>query len=1378
MAVRDLEAFLRQSAAVFDPNLDTTPGSPFDNKVIQPLVRRLGTDPFSVDLQTFLVERMRQAYPMLATGEGDNITDLLIKPTTLLWDPVVRETTRVRRNLSFADPSTLTTDEADSLGGNFFVARRRGNFSRGTIRVFFSSPQQITITQNNFATSRGGLVFFPTSIQSIRSEEMLLNVSADGLYYFDVAVIASKAGLSYDVDPGEITAIANIPSATRVTNLSRFRGGLDEETPTEYAGRLQQSLGEKSLVALRGIAAKLLEGFPEVNRLNVVGYNDPEMQRDVITGGGAGPIIASGILGRAISDGGASAYTRRFFTSEANFDLLIGSGTGFILTVFNATSSTAAAVDVGVESVFDQNSIDLKESVLLLTAASIRWTLRRQELTLSGIPGGILFPNTANGELVIPSGTIHIGGAYDTYVREAGFDDATFTIQNVTDDDPALSGTGLTVTDITGGGLPGTALVLLGDLVLGSTYSAGDATDTLLYAAEYEGYALQIQNGPNAGTYRVLEYFEAAALGTSPSLRLEGTLAVNSSVTVRWRLFDDVNIDLVEPKETRIEGSDLVMTQGADVVSTSSGIDFSAFGVAKGDILRVLDGQNAGDYEIIADPLVPSYNNLRVDRTFAFSAADARYTIFRTGTDGLKPPFVRIRTVELLDSSAQPQGSFIPYAKPVDVQSRAFQNPARGVKHDFRDTRLGIVSAEASVGSNSYVVTSGSNTLTFYFPTLVVPEVTITIPAGTYNVAALVTAINALTYAATSNQFAEVAVQISDRRFGIRPVGNGFVAIVGGTARTLLLGGVDLRTTSDVRTDKADTRSGYWGELEPRIDADTGLDVLQVIDGRNVGFFAGPFTLQANSSPFPVFPDAEESRALIVGDSLFHAMSGDGTYYAPDAQRHVLIGARSLGSVRVYFLEPTSFEVGSDTVFSLDTGATGIARFIPDPTLSHQQIPSLPNGVTPSDGASAVGSSVFTSVSQDFLLSGINIGDKLYIDNHPIAGTVTHTGSYISGIAGSTLVYSVDNGPDRTLVFVRDDPSVPTTAVTKTGVLEQINASVGLDIASYDASEHLVFTTDLAFVVRAQGTANNTLLGNVLNYAGPKAYSSSDTSNTSPHSLESGYTITDVGQTTLQVLPSVDSLDPNWPGSVTAQTFRVERAGVQRVSTTQMAEQVAEAGLYYADVELVSEGTGDFWNIDSGLQLTVAGYKSDGYYVETQDSNLTFSTVEAPRLVISRTILEQGVDDDPRNATQITGQSLQVTYDRSELVNSVQDFIGSETERVVCSSPLSHHLIPHFVRFDMEYFGGSEESVVMADVEKYVREIYPTEGLDASDVQKLASDRGATKVTNPLTLIAVVHNMDRSIYIQRSQDSLSTGRLSAFFPDKITVKRNISGGSL
>ena len=74
-----------------------------------------------------------------------------------------------------------------------------------------------------------------------------------------------------------------------------------------------------------------------------------------------------------------------------------------------------------------------------------------------------------------------------------------------------------------------------------------------------------------------------------------------------------------------------------------------------------------------------------------------------------------------------------------------------------------------------------------------------------------------------------------------------------------------------------------------------------------------------------------------------------------------------------------------------------------------------------------------------------------------------------------------------------------------------------------------------------------------------------------------------------------------------------------------MSSNEAEASLFFFDVELVSEGVGDQFNIDADQQLAVDVFRSDGYFLTTDDPNLSFSLTERPNLVISKSILEDGV---------------------------------------------------------------------------------------------------------------------------------------------------------
>lgn len=1359
MAIRDTEAFIRQQAVLFDPNLDVTPGSPFDTRVIQPLVRRLGVDPFTVDITTFISDRIAQAYPDLANSNDDVITDLLNKPVSILWDPIVRENRRVQRSLSFKDPSTLTLDEADALGANIFSERRKGDFSKGVGRLLFTSPQNVSCSPANFFTSRGGLHFFPISVQSIRTEEMILNTTAEGLYYFDVNLQAEEAGSQYNIGPNELVSVANLPAAVRVQNLRRFRFGQPEETAAAFVGRVRQSLSERSLVTVRGIAAKILNNFPDVSRLNVVGFNDPEMHRDVLRGGGLGSLAAAGTAGVAISDGEGNTFTRRFFTSEVDFlSVISGEPSSWVLTVFGATGPVVAAKDFDIRSVAGSNEVLLENQELILGSSGLAWTLRKRELTLSAIPGGILFPDTANGTVSVPDDEVHIGGAYDVHVRGIDFEEGTLLIENVTDDEPLLSGFEANIT--------ASSKVELGDYQLNIDFEEGDAVGAVFESSELFGYTLQILEGVDAGSYRIIRVVQPS--GAPVVLTLDPTPTAPSTGPFRWRLFDEINIDLVDPKETRISGNDLRTVQGSDIVDTVSGINLSDYGVAEDDVLRILDGPNAGDYALLADPLAPSFEKIQVDKALSSSGSNFGFTIFRPNTaGGLERPLVRVRSVELLDSSGQPIGSSVPYARPVDVQSRAFQNPARGIKHDLRDAVLGIVTLPQSQWSS----VSGQS-LTFLIEGSFFVH-TFSGAAGT-SLATIISELNASIQGWIGAP--QVAIQVGSDRIGLRPVRGG-ITLVGGAAQSSLFGTnsdglLEPISSFDIRSQDILDEGGF-ATVEPLIELSSRLDVVQILDGVNAGIYEAPFLVDL-AFGFPFLPG--ESDALVVGPQP-NLSSG----FAPEVVRRVQIGVRSLGSARVFFLEPTTFEVDPDTRFTLET-EEGDLEFLPDPTLLHELLPAAPGGAVPLDGESSDGTTDFSSAGSDFVRSNVQVNDILRIENIPIAGSIVLPDP-VPSLVNRTLVFSLDGGPDRTLTFIRDDVSLATHEVSRGSVVDQINAAAGETICQLTGANTLEFETTRTLVIRRTGTANAPdpaalpvafpgILGDVAGTGGSTSFTTNDQTNESPHAGD--YVVADVGPSgvdTLSVTPVFPSASP-YAAPLTRQSFRVFRKGLQRITATSMGDNEAEAGLYYFDVELLSLGAGDTYNISANQQMVVREYRSDGYYVDTEDENLAFSPVEPLKLVLSRTILEQGVDDDPANATQLSGQNLQITYDRTPLVEDIQNYIASDIERVVCSSPLGRHLIPVFVRFDFSYTGGSQESVVVPEMEQHILDLYPVDSLESSGLQKIALDRGAVDIDNPIDLIGIVHKPNREIYAVRSQDSITAGRLSAFIPDVLNIVRN------
>lgn len=1325
MALSDLQTFIQECLASFDETMDVTPGSPADTEIVQPILRRLGSDPFTIDMGVFLQDRLNQEFPELPTKEGDGITDLLIKPAILLWDPIVRENFRVRQQLSFRDATILTKDEAEALGANLFAEREKGTTARGTARIYFARPQNVSVGPSNFITSKGGLHFFPTEVQSIAAEEMIFNLEND-LYYFDVKVVAEKAGEEYNIEADELVTIANIAPAVRLVNKTRFRFGMPEESAVDFVDRIEQDLTERSMVTERGIVAKIPKSFSEVTRLAVTGFNDPEMNRDVLKGGGLGPIRAAGLFMSTVTDGEGSSRTRRVSVSSGaegatiDFTALIGPPgqpvSGFVLTIYDAVGSTTypRVRDIRVKKVVSATLLDLEEQVLVTNLTNRVWSLRKEELTLSGIPGGILFPDTAQGTVAIPDNQVHIGGATDVFLRGADMDTATLVLSSIVDDSPLLEGLGLET--ISGGGG-----VMLTEYVYGTTYDTNDPLYTTL--ANSVGLTLQIMDAPLAGSYRILRVTQTP-LG-SPVLLVTPAPSNVPGVDFRWRILDEIDIDLIEPKETKVSGSDLETVQGQDIVETTSGVDFQSYGVGAGDILRILSGALiVGDYTV-KQVLTPLYQQVQVDRVLPATLSGVQYTIFRKNADGgLERPFVRISSIDLLDTSNQPVGTTVPYAKPVDIRSRSFANASHGVKKELNDAQLGIV----SIGIEDGVFDYGGRTLQVSWDGPGVGGAFIVNFTGVVNtVAGLVSQFNAAAYAATSGEVSVASLVIQDdapyKRFGIVPIGEN-TRITGGTAALLLFDG--LPTSRSLRS----SSTADWRAVRPAIDGN--FDVIQVYDGIQPGVY---------DSLDPLAGDASGKWLGTIKD------------FQPEIKRHVDVGSRSYGSARLYFLEPTSIEFGPGSRLSVAVESGGTLDFIPDPTLNYQRIPALPSEVKPKDGSAVSSTGTLTSAAADFVKRGIVPGDLLTIDFQPLAGT-TVLSDPIAGLEFTILTLSIGGGVDKDIIFVKDDVSIPSGSVTRAGAADQINKIVGQSICRINGSNYLEFEADVSIIVRGSGTANSYL-----------GFPNTDQNNRSSNAGD--YTVLDVLSATQL------SVSPNFNVTEARMQYKVFHLGTQRIVSTQMAKNVAETGLYYFDLELVSEGTGDRYNIDSGLGMTALGYKADGYYLISDDNNLTFSPAEKVRMVVSPTILEVGTTDNPDNATSLSGQNLQVNYERSAVTANVQNFMMSETERVICSSPLTRHLIPHFVRFDLVYSGGSQESEVRPDITKFINGLYPYEYLEASDLERILNVRGAKSITNPITLIAVVHAFDRTITIQRSQDKLNTGRLAAFIPDVLNITRKL-----
>lgn len=1425
MATSDLKEFIEDRLLAYDPDIDLSDGSPAQDQVVDPIVRRFQPDPFEMNVETFIETRLRQEMD-LNTREGSGIRDLLVKPNQILLDPISREVQLLRQSQSLANPELLAPSEADALVANLFINRSRGGLATGTVRLYFNAPIAINISASNLVYTVDGRRYLPTTLQSISAEAMIFNQSGN-LYYFDIQVTAEKPGAEYNISKSSVVGITNLNSAVRVDNPDKFENGLDEETTDDLVQRAELAVTERSLVVGRGAATRLRAQFEDLMHLQIVGMFDEEMERDVLTGGDLGPVLLSNNDGYTEDDGDGDDVTHTLKTYGADlYSLFDGPGvvSNYKLTVQSVSYGTDGEVqllnlshfhsatarfkpsdvgsvlirvssldlsNVGVAKIIGYSSptevvlsvaggadtnitwiltrptkeFDITEVMqndelrfdgnLDVDLQSLIWSIRQRVLTLSDIPGGILF-SADTGTIEILPDQVHIGGATDFYVRGTSVSEESLVVAAVADENPRIIG------------------------MKGETDSS--AADTFFYDSTVDfvesgvlpGHSLVIDAGADAGSKRILRVGIDQTGAADPhyiQVGISDAFALTAS-EIRYRIVDSIDLDLRQPRTVRGTGADLQTIQLSKLVTTTSALDFTQIGTQVGDTLRIKDGVDASDYRIEAISGTGN-KNLTLSSPLTATLDNLSWEVFKA-QDGIQFPLVRIRSIDLLDSSRQLTGDTIPFADPIDARSYSFSNAGNGVKVQTIDAITGIV---GGLNLDGLTYPLAATTISVKVNNASPLAIVLT---GAVSKTDLLNKINAVV-----PNIAGVLDVDGEDRLTIRS-GDRWLIVVADANNANI--GLDING-EDNRQIKSAAEIVDWG------DTDYGLlsvrDVVSITTGDNIGYH---HLVAVKSSP--------TSKLLAV---KIDELSGALRFLQPNVNVSLTVGSRSFGKARVYFLEPTSFEVRGNWHGALknttdvpanaalsETGTTIIEdenpltyfsatidgstlRFIPDPELYYQVVPS-PDEDTPNnlltvaaDNTLEVKSSSLAGVlgqnsrgtEIDFLLREVKVGDLIDVTYQPIQGSNDLTPGILSDFFNRTLILSLDGALPRTLTFSK----VPSAA---TDLTDEINTFFGENIASIEtigSAKYLKLEADFSIVVHKNGSAN----GGPGNHFGLSVIS--NTSNKAVDNIDGFYTVT-----SLEPLPFAETdynkieVSPAPTTGGQAQHFKVLRPGVQRIHSTAMSDN-KEFGLYYVDVELVSEGSGNQWNLAADQIFFVAGHESDGYRLNVVDSNLSFTIEENVSIELSRRILTVGSSDRPDQAVQLSGQNIQINYDRSPLVSSVQSFASSTLDRVLNASILVRHLFPHYINFSMNYRGGSSADVVSKDVLDHLNSLTPDDRVESSDIQDLARRRGADYIENPLTLVAVAHDKDRVISVDRSVNYVTKGRLSTFFVGEVSVTR-------
>lgn len=203
----------------------------------------------------------------------------------------------IKSNPQLADPVLV-----DHVLSNYLITRRVGTRARGNITIVVQGPATAVISADslyianglNFRTNVPITARPPGSTPSTDPNDRILSPRGDGTYEFTVPATAEDVGESANVRIN--TKFTPEPPPPRfVTSFSTddFIGGTSAESNDQLIQRMEDGIPAKVTAGRLNISALVRSQpvFADMKNLSIIGYGDPEMERDQhwifpVSGGG------------------------------------------------------------------------------------------------------------------------------------------------------------------------------------------------------------------------------------------------------------------------------------------------------------------------------------------------------------------------------------------------------------------------------------------------------------------------------------------------------------------------------------------------------------------------------------------------------------------------------------------------------------------------------------------------------------------------------------------------------------------------------------------------------------------------------------------------------------------------------------------------------------------------------------------------------------------------------------------------------------------------------------------------------------------------------------------------------------------------------------
>jgi hypothetical protein len=246
------------------------------------------------DTQIRMASYLNSRVPGLNVRPGSAMYDVVIRSLAYAVAIVRKEADNVRQYSSVTKmvPLSDTTSRLafEDIMSNWFIDRRQGGISKGSVRIYLSRPATLNIS-SSLELSRGISSFSPdfttdsrTYLSTDFSEEVTQQAGVEvPIYYVEIPVKSNISGDGSLLIPGSFESNVPIPSLVKIVNTRSFSEVEEQETNSAMLERAKNSISHRGFITTKSIAATILDlNIPGITRSVACLAGDSEVVRDFV----------------------------------------------------------------------------------------------------------------------------------------------------------------------------------------------------------------------------------------------------------------------------------------------------------------------------------------------------------------------------------------------------------------------------------------------------------------------------------------------------------------------------------------------------------------------------------------------------------------------------------------------------------------------------------------------------------------------------------------------------------------------------------------------------------------------------------------------------------------------------------------------------------------------------------------------------------------------------------------------------------------------------------------------------------------------------------------------------------------------------------------